>query len=478
MVNRAAGIALFLLAASGAGAAELVLKGSLTDRDTGQFRMLPFDVPAGTKRVDVELSFTGHDQGTQLYLGIFDPIMYRGAGRLSFTISEYDATPPFAPGPIVPGTWRLLLGVVNVNRGQTSDYTARIAFSTSDDRSTGIVLRSGPAWYKGDLHSHTGHSDGSCFSQSGKNVPCPAFRLVEVAAARHLDFLAITDHNTSTTLNSIREMQPYFDRLLLIHGREMTTFAGHANVWGTADFLDFRIGYQGWSINDFLDQVHGAHGLVSINHAYWPVGPACPGCGWGWKDRTDFSRIDAIEAVNGYSEKDSWFKPPAGNGVPFWEEQIAKGHRITAVGGSDDHRAGEQLHRASGVGNPTTVVYASELSEPAILAGVKAGHVIIQVKGPDGPALYLSSGQAIVGDTIRQPASGPIEFQLRAADCTGCQAALLLDGAPVQTWTVDGGAWSVTASLALDGKRHWVRATLQDSTKTLVALTNPIYVNY
>jgi hypothetical protein len=477
MVTRPAAAGFLLLVASCA-TGQVLLKGSVTSRDSGQFRMLPFEVPAGTKRLDVQLTFTGRDQGTQLYLGIFDPIMYRGAGRLSFTISEYDATPPFAPGPIVPGTWHLALGVVNVNPEGTSDYTARIDFSTSDDRPAGIVLRSEPGWYKGDLHSHTGHSDGVCLSQAGKNVPCPAFKLVEAAAARHLNFLAITDHNTAVTLNSIREMQPYFDRLLLIHGREMTTFAGHANVWGTAEFLDFRIGYRNWTIDDFLDQVHRAHALVSINHAYWPVGPACPGCGWGWKEQTDFSRIDAIEIVNGYSEKGSWFQPPAGNGVPFWEEQIAQGHRITGVGGSDDHRAGEQLDRASGVGNPTTVVYARELSEPAILEGIKAGHVFVQLRGPEGPALYLSSGQAIMGDNIHVADGTAVEFQLRATDCSGGMAAVILDGRPAKTYAIDGNDRTGTVSLTLGGGRHWVRATLQDAAGSLVALTNPIYVNY
>lgn len=37
-------------------------------------------------------------------------------------------------------------------------------------------------------------------------------------------------------------LQPYFDKLLLIPGREITTFQGHFNLFGATQFLDFRLG--------------------------------------------------------------------------------------------------------------------------------------------------------------------------------------------------------------------------------------------
>jgi predicted metal-dependent phosphoesterase TrpH len=95
-------------------------------------------------------------------------------------------------------------------------------------------LRDQPGWYRGDLHMHDAHSDGSCASQSGKRVPCPLFLTVQAALKRGLDFIAITDHNTTSQLDAMRELQPYYDRLLLIPGRELTTFTGHAGLLGTA----------------------------------------------------------------------------------------------------------------------------------------------------------------------------------------------------------------------------------------------------
>ncbi len=68
----------------------------------------------------------------------------------------------------------------------------------------------------------------------------------------------------------------------------------------------------------------------------------------------------------------------AGKRHSSWEELHAKGLRPTGVGGGDEHRGGEQLSLHDGVGIPTTVVYARELSQPAILEGIKAGHRIHQ----------------------------------------------------------------------------------------------------
>jgi len=59
-------------------------------------------------------------------------------------------------------------------------------------------LRPGPAWFRGDLHMQSAHSDGQCPSQTGTMVPCPVFFTVDASARRGLDFIAITDHNAQS----------------------------------------------------------------------------------------------------------------------------------------------------------------------------------------------------------------------------------------------------------------------------------------
>src|SRR5262249_21747000 len=62
---------------------------------------------------------------------------------------------------------------------------------------------------------------------------------------------------------------------------------------------------------------------------------------------------------------------------------------VTAIGGSDEHTPEESGDRH--LGTPATIVYATELSEPAIVAGLKSGRVYVRTHGPDGPELDFSA---------------------------------------------------------------------------------------
>ena len=72
--------------------------------------------------------------------------------------------------------------------------------------------------------------------------PKEGLALIEAAAQAGLDFIAVTDHNTSSHFSALRELQPYHDKLLLIPGAEITTFGGHANIFGQSRWVDFRVG--------------------------------------------------------------------------------------------------------------------------------------------------------------------------------------------------------------------------------------------
>jgi hypothetical protein len=219
---------------------ESTLAGEIESKQTGSYVELPFQVPAGVDRLSVALSYTGKADHSVLDLGVADPQRIRGwsgGNKDHFTISASDATPSYLPGPVVPGTWKLILGVANVRPGKTVQYRATVtmvmANAPSVDSFADGPLNTSARWYRGDLHMHTRESDGSCTSQSGHSVPCPVFVTVQAAITRGLDFIAITDHNTTAQYNAERELQGYFDKLLLIPGREITTYRGHTNVYGT-----------------------------------------------------------------------------------------------------------------------------------------------------------------------------------------------------------------------------------------------------
>ncbi len=294
-----------VVSAQNVPAPNVVLQGDVRPAQNQTYFEVPFTVPAGTHRITVTFHNLGKDQHTVLDLGIADPFRFRGASggnKDHFTLSETDATPSYLPGAIPPGRWKLLIAVPNIRAGVTSRFRAEVWFNSAfDDASfTEQPLNEKPGWYRGDLHMHTAHSDGSCASQSGKPVPCPLFLTVEDAVRRGLDFIAITDHNATSQYDDERELQPYFDKLLLIPGRELTTFHGHANELGTTRFIDYRVGSkQVPDVNAMFREARSLGAIVSINHPQAPTGEICMGCGWNPSPAADMKLVTSIEVVNG-----------------------------------------------------------------------------------------------------------------------------------------------------------------------------------
>jgi hypothetical protein len=466
---------------------DLVLHRTVTYFDRQTYIELPFDVPEGITRVTIESFYTERDEHTTIDLGLFDGERFRGwsgGNKTSFTLSETDATPSYLPGPIRPGTWKLILGVPNIRVGVHSEYTAKVYFAHATDSPevstfSQTPLRTGPAWYRGDLHMHDAHSDGSCLSQSGRKVPCPLYKTVESAARRGLDFIAISDHNTISHFDAMRELQPYFDNLLLLTAREITTFQGHANVYGTTQFIDFRLTSQHVpNINQLLQRVQDLHGVFSINHPGLPSGESCMGCGWTVPN-TDFRRVTAIEVVNGD------LRDGPGSGIPLWQDELNKGFHLTGLGGSDNHDADLPPDAKSAIGRPTTIIHAQELSERAILDGIRAGHVFIDVEGSKDRILEFEAktdlNAASMGDSIHASAGKKIHFTVKMIALQGANPEIIQDGQPttlIDKSAVNKGDEARGFDYVSDGKRHWFRVNVRSSDGSLLVVGNPIYLNF
>lgn len=341
---------------------DVTLTGVLTSAAHQTYVEIPFEVPPGTERLTVDFAHGGKAQKAVIDLGLRDPERFRGwsgGNKSSFTLAQTDATPSYLAGPLTPGIWTLILGAPNIRKDSRAEYVARVWLDRAGAPPADVsptAAGQGERWWRGDLHMHTAHSDGSCLSRMGARVPCPTFKTLEAAAARGLDFVAVTDHNTTSHFEALRELAPYFDDLLILAGREITTFHGHANVFGPTAFIDFQLGGpRAPSISHIQAQARKAGGLFSINHPGLPSGEFCMGCGWTAPD-TDYSAVQAIEVVNG------GFAEGPLSGTAFWEARLNEGRRITAVGGSDNHDAGLDRAKAPAIGVPTTVVRAPERS--------------------------------------------------------------------------------------------------------------------
>lgn len=461
----------------------LVLEGTVTGAQNKTYIDVPFQVPEAVHRLRVDFSYTGHEQHTTIDLGIADPYRFRGASggnKSHFTLSETDATPSYLPGEIPSGRWKLLLSVPNIRAGVVSHYRAEIRFNppAEDGSFASESLAPGPRWYRGDLHMHTAHSDGSCRSQAGHRVPCPVFLTVQAAASRNLDFIAISDHNTVSQFDAMRELQPYFDKVLLIPAREITTFWGHFNVFGTTQFIDYgAVNKDGLDINAILQDVLSKGAIASINHADAPSGEGCMGCGWTPPTPVDMSLFTGIEVINrGVIMLSS---------TDLWDKEIAAGHRLTAIGGSDNHNALTPAGEPGAIGRPTTVVAAAELSVPAILDGIRHGRVFIDLTSSHDKVLDLTStagsSHAIMGEDLTASKGTPVQLDIHVAACAGNQVHLLVDGhespalVPLDISSNDD---TLHAHWTASNGRHWLRAEVRDHQGTLLVLGNPIYINF
>jgi hypothetical protein len=478
------------LAASEGQATERVLRGQLDGRDHQTYRSVPFTVAPGTARITVEFDYSGREDKTTIDLGLLDPDGFRGwsgGNKRLFTVSANDATPSYLPGRLKPGTWRLLLGIPNIRPDSKSEYTARIRFTpagTPEDMPASLspVLDPQPGWYRGDLHMHTAHSDASCASQSGVRVPCPLFLTAQAASERGLDFVAITDHNTVSHLHDIRGLQPYFDRLLMMPGMEITTFQGHVNAFGLQADLDFRLGSEEVPDWDTLLERMRQRGVpVSINHPMVPSGERCMGCGWTPRKPVSLHRFSAVEAVNGVDPG-----TPI-SGIPFWHKQLSAGYRLTAIGGSDNHNAPLQdaSFGASRVGIPTTVVYAANLSQAAILEGIRSGRVFIDVHGTRDRQLDFNArhdgGTTPMGGGFALATGASASFTIDVANAAGGRVEVLVDGEPaalLRDTRIGQAAQHYRFDWRGDGGRHWLSANVYGADGRLQLLGNPIYVNF
>jgi len=121
---------------------------------------------------------------------------------------------------------------------------------------------------------------------------------------------------------------------------------------------------------------------------------------------------------------------------------------------------------------------------PAILDGIRAGHVFIDTEGSRDRVLELGGeadgAKASMGDALRVPANGTASFDVHVAHAKGASLAVLLDGkpfAPAVAAQVDTDDLHRKFSWNSDGKAHWLRVEVRDAAGKALLVGNPIYLN-
>ena len=398
------------------GGAPVVIKGTAFPGDEKKYLMLPFDVRPGTARLEVDYDWHALPPAipdnpltqTIFDLGLWDEHGYRSAegfrgwsgSRHRHVFIQADAAQrAYGPGPVNPGTWHVDLGIAAV--GPTgAEWTVTIRAERGPTTGTAPVpdpvdpthvARPDPGWYHGDFHMHAWHSN--------PKGPTPD-EFVAFARAAQLDFLPVTEYVVGHHWGQYGKAQRENDDLVIWPGREIVTYHGHVQSLGeTPGFIEFRHGFEDVNIREIQAQVRAHGALFGVNHPTTFPGPLfrnlCRGCEFELGDDIDWDAVDTIEILTGQALVDpgEYHLPDLGapvanpffaSAIDLWENLLNRGHKITAVCGSDD-KLGPKL------GTCATAVYARQLSRPALIEAIRGGRVYVRARGvAHSPALDMT----------------------------------------------------------------------------------------
>lgn len=445
------------------------------------YKLEPFFVPEGIGALEVQFEYSGKNDFSEMEIGLFDPDGFRGTSRFSkssFYVSKIRATASYFPGPIISGEWNISLGFPTIQKQSSYRVTIRLIPENHPEfmGPSEVSYNESKQWYRGDFHTHTGHSDGfGCKDMEGNRAPCQVYHVVEAAKKNGLDFVSITDHNTVSHHQDMTVIQPLFSNMLLIRGQEITTFYGHSNVFGTSIPIDFRVGFDDRNFENIQQEVDSVGALLSINHPGRETGANCTGCGWS-AESTDYNLIHVVEIVNGTNVENDIA------GIPFWHKLLIGGYKITGIGGSDDHSAG---FRNSQPGLPTTMVYANSLSEKDILDGVMKGKVYLKTRGPNGPDISFHAiskdRRWSMGDTIdlNSIKNHSLEILIEYSHPSKQQLELIFNGEVINLdmeESHDNDKIHTLRGEIPTLPKGWLRLNLRDEEGRITVISNPIYL--
>ncbi|AVH61173.1 phosphoesterase [Streptomyces dengpaensis] len=477
-------------AADGTGEVTRTITGHL-ETGVADFVYLPVEVPTGVREIAVSYSYDKPSvpvgtPGNSCDIGVFDQRGtklgskgfrgWSGGFRTSFAISTTEATPGYLPGPVEAGTWYIVLGPYQV-APQGMDYSVQVTLRFGEPGPAFVpnfpperAKGRGRAWYRGDCHLHTVHSDG-------KRTPA---ELAAAARASKLDFMVSTEHNTSSAHAIWGEHAG--DDLLIIAGEEVTTRNGHWLALGVdpGQWIDWRYRSRDDQFARYAREVHRSGGLVVPAHPYTPY------IGAQWK--FGYEHADAVELWNGpwtYDDESA---------VDVWDamlgDAVRKGHDwVPAMGNSDAHREPQV------VGAPHMVVHAENLSRTAILDAIRNGRSWITEWSTVDLAFTVTGRgmQAGIGERLRVPSDAPVDVRLDVSGVPGGTVRFITDEGQMHQRSLPASGtgtvvWRTTASLAA-----YVRAEIRhpraDGTPgkgnsmspdlpwgAMAAMTNPIFL--
>jgi len=459
------------------------------EKDSRYF-YVPFDVPRNAKSLTISYEYDKKGGANVLDLGVFDTRFdvaetntkgfrgWSGGRRNTIFISENEATNGYVTGKLPFGQWRIILGLykvvpegvsvtikVKINeveaaaREQFTEEKAK-AFDFPEIERTAPPTANGYTWFRGDLHTHTFHSDGNWTIKG----------ILDYAQANNMDFVGITEHNTFSHHAEIDSLAVNYKNLLVLRGEEVTTYGGHFNVWGLPknELVDFRITPKDTRrLRGVVDRVRKLGLTASINH---PTA-LCGGCNWSYGD---WSVMDSVEIWNG-----AWDSQDEA-ALRVWDELLQKGFRLTAIGSSDSHSPPTETNGYStnlAIGSPTNYVGMKKLTQNELLTAIKNGRVWVG-DAPTNHSLEFSASNGLrinIGD-LAASLNNKIRFDCRAKNFPiGATVSLISNNKVLLREKIEQTEYIFAKEFESE-KNLYFRLEVRSETGAMLAFTNPIYI--
>ncbi len=226
--------------------------------------------------------------------------------------------------------------------------------------------------------------------------------LLERAQVLGLEFLAVTDHNSTAALPSLKGAP-----LPVLSGCEITTFMGHFLELGVAQAPAWYQEQRPLEPGD-LQQQRPAGVLFGLAHPFVLGNPICCGC-----------RLEALYPPSGLDLLEVWtrgYSDPLADqhALAFYDNLRRQGHSPTAVCGRDWHGPAQEAATSPHV-YPALMVQSEPRTE-AIMAALGRGAVYIST-GPtidfhlDHQAGRTSQGERIPEDAGQQPLEARVTLE-------------------------------------------------------------------
>ena len=457
--------------------------------DQPQYVYFPFELKGAKDNLLLNLEYDKADGKNRLEFGLFGPEFsgnnsmekkgFRGwsGSILDFFILDYRNPLYNSPGYIdrlfKDGKWHLIVGIaemdgasvrlkVSVKKDYSDDHSplrkfVRAKNTIKIEKAEPSFLKSPKGWLRGDLHTHTVHSDGQ-WSIEG---------ILEASKMSGLDFVSITEHNTLTHHYEIDKLAPKFPKLQILKGQEITTHGGHINIWGldTGDWAEFRYVENDKSVAAKIKkEADSLDALASINHPTMQ----CKGCNFTFGEWEELGIVEVWNA--GWDSQDEEV-------LKMWDELLRQGKRVTAIGSSDTHQPPYMPSRWGtnlSPGYPSLYVKAPKNNEAELFKGLRAGKAYVTSK-PTQTVVFESENGIGIGETVKR--LGKIKFKAELKGFKKGSKMVLVtsqkDSRPPIIIESDCHTVGFPVSFAING---YVRLEVRNADGSMAAFTNPIWV--